>query len=239
MNYSKDGKRLVVGTALSLLYIYDFESDTIKKITKYEHKDKDLYNIALNNEGTIFVAATNKGTLNAWDIDKNKLIQTYSDPGVTITAIKLSSDGKTIISSGYDGKIKFWDFASGKLKYSSGKKETSLIINDLNISHDDKYLVIGDLRNDGIMMFGLDLASDVKEEIIKDNCKIKIYPNPATDYIEIQPSEGFDIQIFDMLGTVVASIHPMTTSHRMNIEHLAPGMYFIKIGNRVEKFVKM
>jgi hypothetical protein len=80
-----------------------------------------------------------------------------------------------------------------------------------------------------------------------------IYPNPAKDYIEINfdaiaainptlkrgVDEGSDIQIFDMLGVPVTAIHPMTASHRMNIENLSPGIYFIKIGKRVEKFVKM
>jgi hypothetical protein len=35
------------------------------------------------------------------------------------------------------------------------------------------------------------------------------------------------------------SIHPMTVSHRMNIESLSSGVYFIRIGDKVEKFVKM
>ena len=89
--------------------------------------------------------------------------------------------------------------------------------------------------------------TSVEENLVqnKDNKTINIYPNPATNYLDIQPSEGLqpsegsDIQIFDMLGIPVSAIHPMTGSHRMNIENLAPGMYFIKIGNRVEKFVKI
>jgi photosystem II stability/assembly factor-like uncharacterized protein len=89
-----------------------------------------------------------------------------------------------------------------------------------------------------------------------------IYPNPASDFITIQLSNNglqlYDtddsqsnkglkpfvtidkVQIFDMLGIEVmsASIQPMTTSHRMNVEKLPVGVYFIKIGNRVEKFIK-
>jgi hypothetical protein len=35
------------------------------------------------------------------------------------------------------------------------------------------------------------------------------------------------------------SIHPKTSSHRMNVEKLPAGVYFIRIGTRVEKFVKI
>jgi hypothetical protein len=64
-------------------------------------------------------------------------------------------------------------------------------------------------------------------------------PNPASNYIIIQPSEGIKVQIFDILGIEVMSesIHPMTGSHRMNIEKLTTGVYFIKIGNYTEKLM--
>jgi hypothetical protein len=44
-----------------------------------------------------------------------------------------------------------------------------------------------------------------------------------------------------MLGIEIMSesIHPMTDSHRMNVEQLPIGVYFIRIGDKVEKFVKM
>jgi hypothetical protein len=120
-------------------------------------------------------------------------------------------------------------------------------IKDVSTSDEGYFYAI--LSNDGYC--GITVTDTVKVTVVpsgsttsvnnnSDNENVFIiYPNPATDYINIQPSEGSDIQIFDMLGTVVASIHPMTSSHRMNIEHLSPGIYFIKIGNRVKKFVKM
>ncbi|MDT3740125.1 MAG: T9SS type A sorting domain-containing protein [Candidatus Kapabacteria bacterium] len=76
-----------------------------------------------------------------------------------------------------------------------------------------------------------------------------LYPNPAEDYIEInignkvlKPfAENDKVQIFDVLGLEVLSekIHPMTGSHRMNVTHLPLGVYYIRIGEKVEKFVKM
>lgn len=89
--------------------------------------------------------------------------------------------------------------------------------------------------------------SDVIEEEQVTN--ISISPNPASDYImislsnkELQLFYAEDkVQIFDVFGIEVMSepIHPMTASHRMNIERLLQGVYFIRIGNEVVKFVKM
>jgi photosystem II stability/assembly factor-like uncharacterized protein len=105
----------------------------------------------------------------------------------------------------------------------------------------------GTIGNDAIFKAKIsDMITDVKEN--KEAKSNIIFPNPAIDYIEIDLERCATlgkcgtsevIQIFDMLGTVVASIHPMTGIHRINIENLSPGMYFIKIGNKVEKFIKM
>ncbi|PKL85574.1 MAG: hypothetical protein CVV22_07610 [Ignavibacteriae bacterium HGW-Ignavibacteriae-1] len=78
-----------------------------------------------------------------------------------------------------------------------------------------------------------------------------IHPNPATEYLEItvtlnptvnrRVDEGSGIKIYNTLGECVLTepIHPMTPSHRMNVEHLPRGVYYIRIGNRTQMFVKM
>jgi glutamine amidotransferase-like uncharacterized protein len=65
-----------------------------------------------------------------------------------------------------------------------------------------------------------------------------IYPNPASDIINVRANGGSPIKIFNSYGECVMTtlIHPMTRSHRMNIEHLPVGIYFLQIGNYSEKF---
>jgi len=80
-----------------------------------------------------------------------------------------------------------------------------------------------------------------------ESVKPAVYPNPASDFITItELNNGLQpivhkMQIFDVLGIEVMSesIPPTTSSHRMNVEKLPAGVYFIRIGDRVEKFVKV
>jgi len=83
-------------------------------------------------------------------------------------------------------------------------------------------------------------------------------PNPATDYIEISipPLErGLGgvapvVRVFDVLGIE----HPVSTMSflrkqespvndssiiRLDVSHLPPGVYFVQIGSRVQRFVKI
>ena len=90
--------------------------------------------------------------------------------------------------------------------------------------------------------------SAVDGEIIDKN--ISISPNPATDYIEIkQPSEGFKpsegsaIKIYNVLGIehpVSFAATPLSEGNlRLDVSSLPAGVYFVRVGSRMLKFVKM
>jgi hypothetical protein len=113
----------------------------------------------------------------------------------------------------------------------------------LGMVYDPKKLI----RSFYIAEIDFSLPNGIIEET--ENLKVDISPNPAGDYITItlKPSEGFEpsegsaIFIYNSFGEMVISesIHPMTASHRMNIESLPKGIYFVKIGSETAKFVKM
>ena len=85
------------------------------------------------------------------------------------------------------------------------------------------------------------------DENISHDLGFSIYPNPATNFVDIKLYNEASliasgkVQIFDILGIEVMSesIHPLTETHRMNIERLPAGVYYIKIGTKAEKFMKM
>ncbi len=121
------------------------------------------------------------------------------------------------------------------------------IIPDFLLNGVGKGSLIAANYNGQIILFENITTNIAKKNVIDKN--LSLSPNPATDYINIQlsnkvlqPFASADkIQIFDMLGIEVLneSIPTMTSSHRMNIEKLPSGVYFIRIGAKVEKFLKM
>jgi len=83
-----------------------------------------------------------------------------------------------------------------------------------------------------------------------------VYPNPTTGQLTISlpnPSEGGaytaeNVEIYDVMGRVALSAEtlrslmtltsPETNETTIDVSGLASGMYFLKIGNKVVKFVK-
>jgi hypothetical protein len=119
---------------------------------------------------------------------------------------------------------------------------------------DNRTILVGEENNGKILKLQFNLT-----DIVETNNKINdlnVYPNPAKDYIEIISSIGAcsndnwasqiaaeSINIFDMLGVIQSTpslrATPQRGELRIDVSFLAPGMYFIKIGNSIEKFVKM
>jgi WD40 repeat protein len=108
-------------------------------------------------------------------------------------------------------------------------------------------LLAGGLQN-WVSLLSLDGATDVENAgNISDG--LLIYPNPARDYIEINLERcatlgkcgtSGQMQIFNTLGEIVLRVERSPSPvQKIDISKLSPGIYFIKIGNRVEKFVKM
>ncbi len=69
--------------------------------------------------------------------------------------------------------------------------------------------------------------------------EVSVYPNPATDVINIELGENeSDVVIYNSLGQVVKRLAGMTGTVQVNVADLNEGMYFVRINDKVEKVVK-
>jgi len=67
-------------------------------------------------------------------------------------------------------------------------------------------------------------------ETNNDN-SISVYPNPASDEINIANAENADIMLYDVFGKLVASASAIDNIFQLNTSGLAKGTYVIKITN--------
>ena len=88
------------------------------------------------------------------------------------------------------------------------------------------------------------LYSSVENEYIKNSFIIS--PNPASDFIEIEipPLEwglgGVSAIIYNIFGQIVLSVGAiLELPSRVDVSTLVPGLYFVRLGDKVTKFVKL
>jgi hypothetical protein len=100
------------------------------------------------------------------------------------------------------------------------------------------------LGTQGYSVFKTDYLMDIEPpQSIPD---LDIFPNPATDFIEIPVgtrravSEQTDVRISNIFGQNVLSVGVQNLEHlRIDVSGLVPGMFFVRIGDRVAKFIKL
>jgi hypothetical protein len=96
---------------------------------------------------------------------------------------------------------------------------------------------------------GIIYSFEYKESQIKSDSSVySIYPNPATDFIEISYTSSeldISVRIYDLLGIEQLTLTPNsdpwkeTSSVRIDVSSLPPGIYFVRVGDIVRKFIKM
>jgi hypothetical protein len=237
---NKDGSLIKFRTSEDnkFLFFYDLNEKLAFKVP-YGNYSRDELGIVGNNGN--FLSIIN-GNLILSNFKNQNYSINFGKVNSNIFSITYPKNEKMIITGDNMGKISFWNILTKSKCYEIDLK---MDIKKIDLTHDEKGLLV--LTGDGsLTMYDVSniLLTDVKEENVIS--ELSIFPNPATDYIEIQPSEGCqpsegsEIQIFDMLGVAVLSVEQTPSSvQRLDISNLPPGIYFIKIGNRVEKFVKM
>ncbi|MBE2187868.1 MAG: S8 family peptidase, partial [Candidatus Kapabacteria bacterium] len=68
---------------------------------------------------------------------------------------------------------------------------------------------------------------------------ISISPNPASDFIEIVYQDNFiNVEILNLYGEILLSIDS-NSNNRIDVSSLSSGLYFVKIGKNVQRFIKL
>jgi photosystem II stability/assembly factor-like uncharacterized protein len=80
----------------------------------------------------------------------------------------------------------------------------------------------------------IDFSSEVKGE--QDKTTEIFSLNPVTDFIEINQATNQPILIYSVLGIKLLETE---FKDKIDVSSLTPGMYFVRIGDRVRKFVKL
>jgi hypothetical protein len=253
---SNDGKKYGIFNDKEIALYEDGNSIPYFKIPNKSGINLLKNNLAISPEGKMLAIATKDKKIEIYNTLNGQLLSTIKAFDYAYYNMKFMPGSSVLCFNGSDFSymIKFYNPIDGKpldsMYYSRASDE--LIFNKTGT----KMLIAGGYRS--LYLYDIDFTKlgnledkisnvDVKEEnVIK---YFSINPNPAGDFIEISSysptlkrgvDEGYDIQIFDMLGiNVITVVNGHARPLQIDVSNLSPGMYFIKIGNRVEKFVKM
>lgn len=192
--------------------------------------------ILANNKLYIFLFNTSTET---WDS------LTISDAGIKGSLIKIEKalDGRIWAC---DDKGYFYSyignghFSTIDLQLKNGKTYLGFPINDFCIDNNNLLYLGTDI---GLLVF--DILTGV-DETKNFNTGLILYPNPSSDYINIsflnnENSDFQDVHIYDIFGQEIDTklIPYSIETGKIDISNLSTGVYFVRLGTKVAKFIKI
>ncbi len=159
------------------------------------------------------------------------------------------SNNNTFISGYCYNTIMIWDLEGNFIKsYDDLPKQINgdgwVLTKSLAVSKNSKYILTSnDYRY--LTLWNAPEITSISDEKSLPSDEIYVYPNPSTDFIDINLNKeaslitSDNIQIFDILGLEVGQSSLIDGNNRIDVSHLPAGVYYIKIEDKVEKFLKM
>ncbi len=175
--------------------------------------------------------------------DQSPYIGQITNVNTDLYSIKFYND-KIGVACGYGGKILITSNGGENWELSGQGLTTEMLLATEFANNGDIYIV-GNSKENEIPIL---LKGKLKTTSINEDKKYSdfIFPNPASDYIEIDVGTGRDlslpgntINVFNALGECIISetgLRPVST--KIDISGLPPGVYFVRSGGYCAKFVK-
>ncbi len=217
--------------------------DTLAYSTKYDANSKIFWNVEngnliknygdtlvkifWNNVGTgrIFVSKnsihTDRKDTTSFNINVNELPQKPSIVFKEDTLFSSSASGNQWYKN---GELIFGATAHYFMPIDSGIYSVQVSISGCSSEMSDN--------------FSIDAMSVEETGILSS---LILSPNPVNDFLEISGAVG-EIRIFNVFGVIVKNPTPTLPEGeglRIDVSGLAPGVYFVRVGNQVRKFIKI
>jgi WD40 repeat protein len=205
-------------------------------------RDKSFYRLSNNGKSFAFVNNSLFGQFNISGKNLDTLGDVYLD--FEIKDIIYSLNDKYLIILSNDNSIKIWDVEANNVIKNYKSPDNRTILDVKIYPAGNGFLVRTDRA---IRLYILDILSSCIEQKCDIVTSITISPNPTADLINIngiqlETSIFETIQIYNMFGEPVLYLTPAHSKGegvRIDVSSLPTGLYFVRVGDKVSKFVKM
>ena len=229
-------------------------------ITTNANGAKSVYAADLDNDGSIDVlSASAEDDKIAWyknegggNFEEQRIITTKANEATAVYAADLDNDGKidVLSASHKDDKIAWYknygneNFGSQQIITTDADGVRSVYAADLD-NDGDVDVLSASYWDDKIAWYEnllIEVTSNMTEKTENKN-KLLLYPNPCFEQLTIEykntaPVIPQDYQVYNVLGQMVLSGKLINDKHTIDTGNLSEGIYFLRIGDLGERFVK-
>ncbi|MFC2130559.1 T9SS type A sorting domain-containing protein [Bacteroidota bacterium] len=257
LDISPDGKQMAIGSRDKFVRVYNLSEDSLtffkewiaeNSTNEYSPGIRDVF---YSPDGEYLISLSSDDRIvKIWETESYSLLKEIGikrEQGSFKCG--LFYDGsQRLITTGVDNILKFWDVDSSKAIFKIDtmrnwqeifSKGITEMTNSIDFYSDGKLLSVGDGYGNVIIFKVTDtLFTEVRKRIKLTN-EITISPNPATDYIHINPSSIEPISNIEIYSALGVKMIEAINSDKIDVSGLPSGIYFLKYKSQFYKFIKL
>jgi len=194
--------------------------------------DNTILDIFIDDEQNKWFACP-AGGLNVFDIDNNQFTFITINSGICDNSISTITELRETVFLGTApvGICTFGDWTTYDIDNSPLTTNT---IRDLNTEGDSTLWIATD--NGGLIQFKPDFPTAT--QTVSDLPDIRVYPNPAIDFIYIYTPIDTRVRMYDVSGKVWCKNEEVFDSEAIPVNDLPTGIYFLELSFNRKKIVK-
>ena len=164
----------------------------------------------------------------------------HSLPGVLSNCASSEVNGKIYLMGGLDGSKTLDIFDTSTNTWSIGPNMPTGRSDPIVQSLNEKIYAIGGLDNSGDAVTANEVFTPGSSSVTENAASISeralcVFPNPATDELQILGGQTETIHLFDIMGRERMNANDDGTSTTLDVSSLEPGTYFLRTGNQSAK----
>lgn len=234
------------------IMLFNNEAGTLDNIS---HSAINIFEAPVDEDGNYSYTGSAYGPEDfSWTYVSDPLTDFY---GTNISGAQRLANGNTLICEGPSGTFFEVDYEGNTVwEYVNPVSTNGIIYQGNNASNNrvfraerydrdftgfDGY----DLTSQGYIESGSTFECDlfvvgIEEVAIETSTEVKIYPNPATNELNISSDEEIkSITIYNIQGAMIAELNPNSAFSNLNISNYQTGLYFVKILTENDEMVTM
>jgi WD40 repeat protein len=203
----------------------------------------DVFDVKFTPNDDYLISGSQDNSIKIWNRATGALVNTITGHTNDVRSIAVSPNGNYILSGGADATTRIWDINTYSQIANFNQTGAGTVYTVAWSPNEEK--VITGTQNNMVLLWDISQTVSLKE--VDMNNEVKLYPNPAKDFIVVQSDNiklfNAQYEIYSIDGMLISKGLLNNSNNEINVQSYINGVYTVVVnyngGSIVKSFSKI